>query len=166
MRTYDFVVVFESMVIQYSASSICQTRVPHHMLSVIIARKYRVNFTGSVSWDLGQEVAGWVGHLHRCMKTLLTSQNFSHYYSVKNMIYLWDGWWWEVIFRTRMVLVGLGILYSPESHKTSCKYLLQGRESGCFFPSPRWTECSSGQYSWKYIGLSDPLSQMMKESFM
>jgi hypothetical protein len=40
MRTHDFVVVLESMTVQYSAPGVCQTRVPHLVLGVIVASKY------------------------------------------------------------------------------------------------------------------------------
>jgi hypothetical protein len=39
VRTYDFTVVLESMIVQYLAPDVRQTRVPHLMLGVIIASK-------------------------------------------------------------------------------------------------------------------------------
>jgi hypothetical protein len=50
MRTYDFVVVLESAIVQYSAPGACQTKVPRPMLGVTVARKYKVvDCTVSVS---------------------------------------------------------------------------------------------------------------------
>jgi hypothetical protein len=40
--TSDFVVVLESMIVQYSAPGVCQTRVPYRMLGVRVASKYEV----------------------------------------------------------------------------------------------------------------------------
>jgi hypothetical protein len=42
MRTYDFVIVSNSMTLQYKAPIVCQKRVPDFMLGVIITRKYRM----------------------------------------------------------------------------------------------------------------------------
>jgi hypothetical protein len=42
MRTYNFVVVLESMMVQYSAPGVFQTRLPYRKLGVIIASKYEV----------------------------------------------------------------------------------------------------------------------------
>jgi hypothetical protein len=42
MWTYDFVVVLESTMVQYSAPGVCQMTVPHLALDVTIASKYEV----------------------------------------------------------------------------------------------------------------------------
>jgi hypothetical protein len=42
MQTYYFVLVLESMSIQYSAPDVHQARVPHLVLGVIITSKYEV----------------------------------------------------------------------------------------------------------------------------
>jgi hypothetical protein len=50
VRNYDSVVVLESMIVQYWVSGVCQTRVPHRMLGVMVASKYKVvDCTVSVS---------------------------------------------------------------------------------------------------------------------
>jgi hypothetical protein len=50
MLIYDFVVVLESIIVQYSAPSVFQTRVPQRMLGVMSASRYNVfHCTVSVS---------------------------------------------------------------------------------------------------------------------
>jgi hypothetical protein len=63
MLIYDFAVVLESMTVQYSAPGVCQTRVPHRMLSIIVASKYetllilgrRHEILGT-KWSAGRDV--------------------------------------------------------------------------------------------------------------
>jgi hypothetical protein len=63
MRTYDFVVVMGSMIVQCTAPKVYQTRVPYLMLGVIFTSKYEVSSVlcqchekldkkWSVGWDV------------------------------------------------------------------------------------------------------------------
>jgi hypothetical protein len=63
MRSYDIVVMLEGMTVQNSAPGVCQTRIPHLIIGVIIARKYKMLIVlgqcheflgekGSTGWDV------------------------------------------------------------------------------------------------------------------
>jgi hypothetical protein len=54
MATYDFIVVLDSTMMEYSASGIFLTRVPHLLLGIIIANNYEV----LVVLGQGREILG------------------------------------------------------------------------------------------------------------
>jgi hypothetical protein len=58
--------VLESMIVQYSARSVFQTRVPNLILDIIIASKYKVLILLRQCREIvGLEVVGWVGPTER-----------------------------------------------------------------------------------------------------
>jgi hypothetical protein len=66
VRNYDSIVVLESMIVQYWASGVCQSRVPSLMLGIRVASKYKVPFVlGQCREILGLEVVRWAGRTQR-----------------------------------------------------------------------------------------------------